>query len=252
MSSSSRKLPSVPGVSDVRGRLDVRRRAQRRRRILLVGLLLVALVLAGVGTWIVGYSHVVDVRHEDVRGGRLLTGLRITQAAQVPHGVPLAQLDTQAIADRVAALREVDRVRVTKSWPHTVRIVVTERTPVYALRYAGAHYLVDAKGVMYSSVPAAPDGLVEATASSTDLRLLSDLATAVSAFSGPIKTATLRVRATSPDAIVLTLRKGGTALWGSAENSDQKAAALTALLSSSTTRNARAFDVSSPGNPATR
>jgi cell division protein FtsQ len=56
------------------------------------------------------------------------------------------------------------------------------------------------------------------------------------------------VNAASPDSIVIELRGGAEVIWGSAENSDDKATVIAALLSIS----ASVYDVSSPSHPTTK
>ncbi|MCY7344460.1 MAG: FtsQ-type POTRA domain-containing protein, partial [Pseudonocardia sp.] len=103
----------------------------RRRR--LAALLVVVLVGLGVGARALVYdAGLADV--EDVRVTGVLTVATpdVLAAAAVPVGTPLADVDTATIADRVARLPAVASVRVTRGWPHTVTVAVTERVPVAA------------------------------------------------------------------------------------------------------------------------
>ncbi|MFD0330965.1 cell division protein FtsQ/DivIB [Streptacidiphilus monticola] len=81
------------------------------------------------------FSSVFDVRTTTVSGTKVLTTDQVTAAAQVPYGGPVESLDTGAIADRIEkALPRVARADVSTSFPHTVRIRITERVPVAAIK----------------------------------------------------------------------------------------------------------------------
>jgi cell division protein FtsQ len=137
---------------------------------------------------------------------------------------------------------------VTRSLPNRVTIAVTERTAVYAVSAGSGFDLVDATGVPYTSVTDVPEGLLVANITGGDERLRRDVATVAVAMPKVLRDRAVLVNAASPDSIVIELRGGAEVVWGSAENSGEKATVIAALLSIS----ASVYDVSSPSHPTTK
>lgn len=234
--------------ADASVRLAQRRRQALRRRLrrALVAVLVVA-ALAG-GVWLVGFSQALAVTKVSVTGTSVLTPEQVTAVAQVPIGTPLVRLDVKAIEKRVASLKPVAAVSVTRSLPNRVTIAITERTPVYAVSAGSGFDLVDSSGVPYTSVTDVPAGLLVANISGDSDRLRRDVATVATAMPKVLRDRAVLVNAASPDSIVIELRGGAEVVWGSAENSDEKATVIAALLSIP----ASVYDVSSPSHPTTK
>jgi cell division protein FtsQ len=237
-----------PRTVDASVRLAARRRERLRRKILIVcGAVVAVSVLAGV-LWVVFYSSAFAATTVSVTGTSVLTADEVTAAAQVPMGTPLARLDTAAIAARVNQLKAVADVTVTRSVPHGVKIAVKERTAVYAVSSGSGFDLVDAAGVPFTSVADAPKGLVVASISGDDERLRRDVATVVAALPQALRDRAVLINVATPDSILIELSGGAEVVWGSAENSVQKAQVIAALLSVK----ASVYDVSSPSHPTTK
>ena len=213
----------------------------------MTGAVAVVAVVAGV-LWVVFVSSAFSATTVSVTGISVLTADEVTAAAQVPLGTPLARLDTAAIATRVKQLKAVSDVTVTRSVPHGVRIAVKERTAVYAVSSGSGFDLVDAQGVAFTSVADAPKGLVVASITGSDDRLRRDVATVVTALPQALRDRAVLISAETPDSIVIELSGGAEVVWGSAENSAQKAQVIAALLSVK----ASVYDVSSPSHPTTK
>ncbi|HET7724027.1 MAG TPA: FtsQ-type POTRA domain-containing protein [Propionibacteriaceae bacterium] len=233
---------------DASVRLAARRRERLRRRVLRLGAVIGVLVVLVAAAWLVYLSPVFAVTTVTVTGTSVLTPESVREAGKVPLGTPLARLDTGAVRSRVAQLKPVAQVAVTRSLPHTVKIAVTERTAVYALSAGTGFDLVDSAGVDFTSVPDAPKGLVVATITGDDERLRRDVATIVTSLPQAVRDRAVLVTAKTPDSIVIDLNGGTEVVWGSAESSSQKAQVLAALLSVK----AGVYDVSSPSHPTTK
>src|SRR4051794_5206365 len=142
-----------------------RRRFARRQwlrrwlvwRYVIASVLLVALVAGAI--WLVFVSSLLTVQQVKVVGESQLSEQQVLAAAQVPQGAHLAQLDLDAIRSRVGALAPVRRVDVSRDWPHGVRIVVTERTPVAVVQIGGRFHAMDADGVIFRDYPRPPVGM---------------------------------------------------------------------------------------------
>ena len=75
-------------------------------------------------------SPLLDVDRVQVVGAERVAVADVTRAAGSGPGTPLVDVDLGGARAGVAALPWVDEVRVTRHWPGTVRIVVTERHEV--------------------------------------------------------------------------------------------------------------------------
>ncbi|MEZ0067562.1 cell division protein FtsQ [Streptacidiphilus sp. MAP12-20] len=218
-------------------------------------------VLLGSGVWLVSFSSVFDVRTVSVSGTKALTKAQVLAAAQVPLGGPLERLDTGGIEARVEkALPRVDHADVSTSWPHAVRITVTERTPVAAVRGDdGSYTLEDASGVRFATQPKPPVGvpvvqLALSAAGKSEVPefpeqlLVAGAVEVAKVLPAPIAHRTTAVVVHSYDDIELTLSSGATVYWGSPDQSARKAVVLSALMK----RDAKGYDVSAPTDPALR
>ena len=233
---------------DATSRLDARRRATLRRRRAIVGGLAGALVL-GVAAWyVVVFSGLFGVHAVTVTGLDVLTTDEVRQAAAVETGGSLALVDTDAVTRRVAALPAVAQVTVSRSWPTTLRIEVTERQPAMAIPSGSAFLIADATGVVFVTDASAPDSLVRVKADPGNQRAIADAGSAFSALSPKTAKAVRQVEASTPSSITLLLTGGRTVVWGGADQPALKSQVLDALL----THKASVYDVSAPSHPATK
>lgn len=232
-------------------RPDFRKRRQtgrwRTATRVLVGVLLLALVAGAV--WGVYFSSYVTARGVVVTGTRALGDARVEGVARVPTGTPLARVDLDAIRARVQTIASVRRVEVSRQWPHTVRIAVTERTPIAVVDQGNGLKAVDAGGVLFGGYGTRPRRLpLVKTTPGTPTEALVEAARVVDALPAAIASRVATVAVSSVDQIELVLVNGRRVLWGSAEDSDQKAEVLGVLLK----QPARQIDVSVPGRPTTK
>ncbi len=228
-------------------------RRRWRRRLggwapVLVGLS-VAGVLAFLG-WVVFFSSWLAVDDVDVSGTRTLSAADVQAAAGVEAGTPLVRLDLSEIADRVEELPEVADASAHRSWPHTVTISVTERSPVAAVEQDGAWWVMDADGVVFrrtrERVESVPEVRTQRTPSDEQLR---EVASVVVALPDDVLTQTSRIQARSLDSITLRLTGGRRVVWGSAADSERKVEVLRVLLEQA--KGASEYDVSVPEQPTT-
>ncbi len=208
---------------------------------------LVALVVTGV--WLVLFSSVLAVQGVTVTGTGYLKSAEIEAAARVPSGRPLARVDLDVIRARVEALAPVESADVTRAWPDRIRIEVTERTAVAVVEVAGSLRGMDADGVFFRSYPDPPRNLpVVQIPGDADSQTRREVAGVLAAMPADMARRVDHVEAQSVDQITLVLRDGRTVVWGSADQSAQKAQVLEKLL----TYDAQTYDVSVPSRPTTR
>ncbi|HWM73392.1 MAG TPA: FtsQ-type POTRA domain-containing protein [Nocardioides sp.] len=235
---------------------DARKRFARRqwaRRWLtwryVVGLLLVLVVMIG-GVYLVFFSSSLSVQGVEVSGTQTLSEKKVREVAAVPTGGPLATVDLDKIAYRVRSLAVVKSAEVTRKWPHDVLIEVVERQPVAVVEIAGALHSLDEEGVVFGSYSRPPDGLPRVRAESgVNAEALAEGAGVVAALPTDLATKVDFAEVISVDQITLRLRDGREVLWGSADQSADKADVLAGLLVARP--KAQSYDVSVPGMPTT-
>lgn len=207
------------------------------------------MVLAAVaGTlWLLLGSSLLGARQVEVAGTVELSELQVRTAAQVPLGTPLLLLDTAAIESRVQQLRRVADVQVSRSVTGTVRIALSERTPVAVAPAGDQVALVDATATSYAVVAEAPWDLPElrvprvAPTEDTARAAVQVLTELPAALLDRVKL----VSARSPADVVLRLRDDREVHWGAPTRTARKAAVLEPLL----TQPGDVYDVSSPQLP---
>jgi cell division protein FtsQ len=207
-------------------------------------------ILLGVLGWILYGTSLLGVREISVSGSQIAGPEAVRVAAAVPDGTPLARLDTDEVADRVGALPSVASVQVSRSWPHTLVIEVTERTPVAVVAGPDGFTVLDASGVVFNRVTVRPEGVVllrVASPGPSDPATVAGLKV-LAALTPQLRSALAELVAETPTRIVLQLTDGRVIRWGGAERSDIKATVATALLD----RPGRTIDVSVPEVATTR
>jgi len=208
------------------------------------------LVLAVVGVWLVYFSSVLAVTGVDVKGTSLLSPAAVRSAAAVPDGQALARVDLDRIRTRVQALAPVRSVDVSREWPHQVRIDVTERVPVAVVSIAGHLRGMDADGVVFRDYSSPPPRLPRVqTGSDTSSDALHEAAEVVGSLPQELSARVDHVEVETVDRISLVLRDGRTVRWGSSADSALKSQVLAKLLAA--VPHARTYDVSVPGEPTT-
>ncbi|MFF8812074.1 cell division protein FtsQ/DivIB [Streptomyces pactum] len=236
-----------------------RRRLRRPDRRTVVLALVAAVLLGGAGTWVVYGSGWLRAERVTVTGTRALTPAAVREAAEVPLDTPMASVDTGAVADRLRSrLPRVAEVDVVRSWPHTIRLEVTERKAVAVIRSGRRYTEVDREGVRFATSAKAPAGVPvlaldtgAATPSTRRFgadRLRREGVRVAVALPAPVRRDARVVRVRSYDSITVELAGDRTVMWGSGERGAAKARALTALLKA--VPEGRHFDVSAPSAPA--
>jgi cell division protein FtsQ len=215
-------------------------------------MLLASIVLAivGIGLGLVLYfTPAMSARNIVVTGTGVVTREEVLAAAQVRIGTPLLQINTNQVADRVAAIRRVASARVQRQYPSALRITIVERVPVVVKDFPDGPHLFDRDGVDFATAPPPPalpyidvanPGPID-PATKAALQVLLALRPEVLGQVG-------RIAAPSVASITLTLGDGRTVIWGTTDRADEKAEKLAALL----TQPGKVYDVSSPDLPTVK
>ena len=233
MTAPTRTRHVVPVGPALEAHVRAKRSERRSRRLRRVGNAL-ALLLPAVGLlWVVLASTWLGVDRVDVRGLTRLQQAAVVEAVAVAPGTPLARVDTGAVEARVAELAPVADVAVRRTWPGTLTVDVTERTPAAGVLQNGRFTLVDAEGVPFAAERALPEGAVrlQVNAPGPDDPATTAALEVHAALPEELRTRVRIVRAASPAAVILLLNDGRQVVWGRPGNTATKAAAALALLS---------------------
>ncbi|NKQ57204.1 FtsQ-type POTRA domain-containing protein [Amycolatopsis sp. K13G38] len=219
-----------------------RRKALRRRWVALLTVLTVAAVV-----YLMGFTSLLGVRSVEITGASSVPADQIRAAADVPDRKPMLTLDTDGIADRVRRLPGVATVDVSRSWPSTVEISVTERTPIGFFNGTGGVHLVDGTGFDYKTVQNKPAKLPELSLArvAPDDAVTKSVIAVLTSLPPGLKDQVTSVRAKTPGGVEFTLANGKVVRWGSAQDAERKAKVLAVLL----TREGNTYDVASPELP---
>lgn len=235
---------------------EVRRftKRSRRRRMIWLGAL-GTLVLLVVAVAVTAFSPLMALRTIDVTGTSRIDAAAVKKALDGQLGRPLPLVDQSSIRTDLAAFPLIRSYSVESHPPNTIVVRIVERQPIGVVSVGGKFAVVDAAKVTIQTSDQRPDGfpLIKASGSAEDADATSGFAAAASVLSAlpPALLAQVdTITAATRDDVSFTLRgSGATVGWGSADDSDLKAAALAALLKS--VPGAGRYDVSSPHSVTT-
>lgn len=228
---------------------------RRRRRAILAGIVIAALVLAGALVTAV-FLPALQVQQITVEGTGYVQEEEV-RAAVSPHaGGSVLLLPTSEISASVSEVPGVESVEVDRAWPDGVRVSITEAAPVALLsKTDGATAVVDGSGQELPAAAGEGASLVPFTITGGSADPEGAAAAMSEVYAGmpePLHGAVQEVSAssTSDVTIVLALEDGGTktVIWGDARDAELKGEVVQTLLGQPGTT----IDVSSPVAPVTR
>lgn len=233
-------------------RVEVRRDAGRRRfrRVALVG----SVVLLSLAAYGVVRSPLLAVREIRVTPTAHVDEAEILRASGIDDGTPMIDVNQGAVAARLEAVPWVANAKVTRSWPGTVTISVTERSAAAQLHVGDHWYLLDESGrvlglntdaldlpVIEGLDPADPGAVIAGAAPA--LRLASNLPPR-------LVSRVKAVRHGKADAALdLVLVGGGVIRFGSTDQLDRKIVAAVTMLDNVEAKCLGTVDVQVPNAP---
>jgi cell division protein FtsQ len=254
-----RRRPAADRRIAERRKAIIAARIRRRRRIIGWGLAVIALA-AGVAYLI--RTPLFGLTEVRVTGTEAVTEAEVLEVARVRIGEPYLGLDLDAIGGRVASLPRVADVRVTRDYPSSLRIAVTERPPVASVSSGDVYWLVAADGTVLdpaggrppdlpyvASVPL-PDGVGPGSRLPPGNELTNALA-ALGGMAPQLKRQVTGVDARTLDSLEFTLKDGTRVLYGLAVDQPAKDAAVQLIRRTLKRegREAQRIDVRNPSAP---
>jgi cell division protein FtsQ len=210
----------------------------------------VVLVVLFVGLGLLLYfTPVMAARNIVVTGVGAVSQDDVVAAAAVKQGTPLLQIDTDAVAERVATIRRVASARVQREYPSTLRITIVERIPVVVKDFPDGPHMFDRDGVDFATGPPPPNlPYLDADNPGPSDPPTKAALEVMTALRPDVAGQVARVSAPSPAAVTLTLTDGREVVWGTTDRTEEKAEKLAALL----TQPGHTYDVSSPDLPTVK
>jgi cell division protein FtsQ len=239
-------------------RIAVTRQEGRRRLHILMAFAGVACVVGALVA--AAHSALLDVDRVDVTGAAHTDRADILRAAGLEHKRYMMDVHAGSARRAIEALPWVAKASVARHWPGTVKITVTERTPVASVATAsGGQALVDSSGRVLATTPAgqrptgilALDGLPPAPAPGAVLGVEGRAALAVAtALPEQVRPRIASVQATSDDIVLrLTGAQGTTVEMGTPDQLDAKVVALSTMLAKLDLKTAKVIDLRVPAAP---
>jgi cell division protein FtsQ len=197
---------------------------------------LTAAAILAAAVWALLGSSLLVARSVRVTGAPAAQRAEVLRAAGIATGTPLIRISTSAVARRVEQITQIQSARVSRDWPDSVVIAVTERTPALVVASGAGYALIDRFGVVIGHVATRPPRLTLLTSGPADLASLRGspaIAAAVTVLRQlppSIRAQVRGVAAPSADAVTLDLGHGITVLWGGTDRPAAKAAELAILM----------------------
>ncbi|MGA2453788.1 MAG: cell division protein FtsQ/DivIB [Solirubrobacteraceae bacterium] len=228
---------------------------RRRLRIALLALA-IALPLLGCGWLWFRESSFVSVQRVQITGVHGPEAQAVDAAlVDAAHGMSTLDVSAGALSAAVAPLRVVRAVRIIPSFPHGLRIEVSEQLPVAALTVAGQRTAVAADGVVLgpSLLSGSLPSVVASSAPAPGKRvhgasLLAEL-TLLGAAPAPLAKHVERVFS-GAKGLTVAMRNGLLVYFGDASRPHAKWLSLARVLADSSSAGAAYIDVRLPTHPA--
>ena len=231
---------------------EVRRftRRTRRRRATWVTVSAIFGVLAVVLAVAV-YSPILALREITIDGTSRINQEDLQEAVGDQLGTPLALIDFSAIRSELSAFPLI-RSYVTETVPpNTLRIHIVEREPIGVISSGSNFDQVDPAGVVVASSSERPElPLITMGDEGVESRAFTSAVEVLLAMPESVRVQVDTITANTADDVGITLR--GTSprvVWGSADNSEEKATVLTLMLARPECGTQPVIDVSAPMAP---
>ncbi len=231
----------------------LREQGHRRLRWIVGGV--VVLVVACVALLVL-HTPLLALRNATVQGAQHTGSTAVLAAAGLLDHPPLIDVDPKSASARIEKLPWVAHAVVTRHWPDSVTITVTERRPLGSVaRPGGGVAVVDASGHVLAWQSSAPPGLVlvapvtpgrPGTVLAGAARPALEVAAALPpALAGRV----LQVAVNARDTVTLDLGRGISAVLGSTTGLDAKLTAVASVLAGAHVSPPAVIDVTVPDEP---
>jgi cell division protein FtsQ len=185
-------------------------------------------------------SQLFEIKTVDVRGASALSAADVIERAAVPSSETLLRVDAGAIEERLLEDPWVARASVSRRFPSTLRITVTERVPAAIVDTGVSFWFVESSGrVLAESVVTSattapvirdlPDFVAEPGVTSDSAALRNALGV-LSGLSADLRSTVRSITAPSVDETTLLTSAGVEIMVGEAVDMTEKSAIIADIL----------------------
>jgi cell division protein FtsQ len=225
-------------------RFTARKRGRHRPWVIAAAILGVLIVVSLAGA----YSPLLAVRSIEVVGASRVNQAEITEALSDQLGRPLALVDAGAVKAVLVGYPLIASYSLESQPPSTLVVRIVEREPVGVLQSGSVYTLVDAAGVTIerSDQPIAGYPTLMVTGGPTSKGFVA-AAAVIRALPTDLRARVASVSASTADDVTLTLVDSpAEVVWGSPEDSAEKALILAKTMAATDPSQVNQYDVSSP------
>ncbi|QPT53207.1 cell division protein FtsQ/DivIB [Rothia kristinae] len=231
------------------------RRLVPRTRLGRIGAgLLTLVVVAAVFLGVVFASPLLAVRTITVEGTGAADRAEVARKLEPLEGTPLPRVTQQQVRDLIGQDVVIRDVSIEAHPPHELVVTLQERVPVAAVKDGDRYILVDRDGTAVGaadSVEQAKVPLIDGGRQAVTQDSFRDVVRVLQALPQSLLQQMTAAKAQSDTDIRLEMKDGSTVLWGTADDSEQKAQVLRALIQAVGGDGVSTYDVSSPDHPVT-
>lgn len=208
------------------------------------------MLVVAVGSIGAAYSPLMAVRTITVEGSKLVNSDGVVNDLQSQIGRPFPLIDQRQIKAELVKYPLIQSYSIEAVPPSTLVIRLVEREPLGLQEADGGFALVDAAGVVLRTDPERIDGypVIDTDRDAASKGFTAAVAV-LRALPDDVRKSVDTVTATTLDDVTLMLgESGATVRWGSADDSAEKARALTDLMAAYPPDTIKLYDVSSSKN----
>jgi cell division protein FtsQ len=168
-------------------------------------------------------------------------------------GTPLTLIDAGEVHEALSRFPLIETYATETIPPGTLVVRIVERTPVGVIDTGSGLELVDGAGVVIERPDERPPGqpLIEVDGGVADEGFRA-VAGVVRSLPAEVRAQLTRATADTADDVRLELEGGASVVWGSADDSSDKATVLASLMRAAPPDTVSQYDVSAPMSPVTR
>ena len=194
----------------------------------IVGAVAALAIVVAAALWV---FPILRVTGFDVEGNSHLDRATVEEATGVPIGANLMRVDARAAASGVAQLPWVDTVTVSRSFPSSLKIELSEQSALAFKQEGDGTELINSAGEGFVH-EAPPEGAVEVTGTvDVGTSEMAQVAEVIAAVPPELRAQVESLEAKDAYSLTFKMRDGRTVFWGASQGDNaNKARAFAAVL----------------------
>lgn len=175
------------------------------------------------------FTPVMPMRTIAVEGNHILSDERVEELAAIPAETPMGKVNLKDAANGVASDPWVKTVTVSRNWPSTIDVALSEHTAVAFVAESDGTHLIDEDGVDFLVADPPPEAIELVNAPVEDPEAMADVVAIAASISNRARAAIAAIEV-QPNNYVLRTVDDKRITWGASEDNENKSYALEAVL----------------------